>query len=94
MDGYLDTKSYPYTQPCTRFLTVKLVREFMDDWTALVGDKRRCSRLLKSVLCLVQSLQPSYENIFQETSQKKQTKPYVRTATVRNRNTIYILLRL
>lgn len=32
MDGYLDTNSYPYTQPCTRFLTVSSLGNLWTTW--------------------------------------------------------------
>lgn len=59
----------------------------MDDVTTLVGDKRRCSRLLKRVLCLFQSLQPSSENISRRRAKiEKKPKPNMS----RNQNTVFL----
>lgn len=72
----------------------ELVRKFMDDVTTLVSDKRRRCRLLRRVLCLVQSSQPSSKNIFRRRAKvekkRKQTKKNVYTATVRYRNTVFL----
>lgn len=52
----------------------ELVRKFMDDVTTLVGDKRRRCRLLRRVLCLVQSSQPSSKNIFRRRAKGEKKK--------------------
>lgn len=58
----------------------ELVRRFMDDVKTLVGDKRR--RLLRRVLCLVQSSQPSSKNIFRRRAKGEKKKKQKKTCTL------------
>lgn len=73
----------------------ELVRRFMDDVTTLVGDKRRGCRLLRCVLCLVQSSQPSSKNIFRRRAkgEKKKNKKRVHCHSVIQKYGISVLLR-
>lgn len=61
----------------------ELVRKFMDDVMTLVGDKRHRCRLLRRVLCLVQSSQPSSKNIFRRRAKvEKKKKQKKKTCTL------------
>lgn len=88
MDGFLDAHSYPHTHPCSGFLTVSSLEDLWTTWRrSSVINARRC-RLLRRVLCLVQSSQPSSKNIFRRRA--KGEKKNVYTATVWYRNTVFL----
>lgn len=77
----------------------ELVRKFMDNVATLVGDKRRRSRLLKRVLCLVQSLQLYPENISRGRAKREKKKQQKQTKRVychcaKQKYSISVLLRL